>query len=106
MRRPRPPPSLVLQLIDSLPSNQQEVVRLKFQTGLSDREISGITPLSVSNVGFLIRTAIKSLCREMNAHQGLEGGVTRHMNFPDTFFVVQSQFGALKGHISQPGATP
>ena len=65
--------SLVLQLIDSLPANQQEVVRLKFQNGLSYREISGITKLSVSNVGFLIHTAVKNLRRGMNAHQGLEG---------------------------------
>jgi RNA polymerase sigma factor (sigma-70 family) len=54
----------VLRLIDRLPAHQQEVVRLKFQSGFSYKEISRITSLSVSNVGFLIHTAIKTLRRE------------------------------------------
>lgn len=51
----------VLRLIDRLPPNQQEVVRLKFQNGFSYKEISRITALSVSNVGFLIHTAVARL---------------------------------------------
>ena len=51
----------VLRLLDQLPSNQQEVIRLKFQDSLSYREISGITGLSVSNVGFLIHIGLKTL---------------------------------------------
>ena len=51
----------VLDLLDRLPANQQEVVRLKFQAGLSYREISTITGLSITNVGYLIHTAIASL---------------------------------------------
>lgn len=54
----------VLQLIDRLPRNQQEVVRLKFQNGFSYKEISRITDLSVSNVGFLIHTAVHRLRTE------------------------------------------
>lgn len=54
----------VLRLIDRLPPNQQEVVRLKFQNGFSYKEISRITELSVSNVGFLIHTAVTRLRRE------------------------------------------
>ena len=54
----------VLQLIDRLPRNQQEVVRLKFQNGFSYKEISRITELSVSNVGFLIHTAVHRLRTE------------------------------------------
>jgi len=54
----------VLRLIDRLPAHQQEVIRLKFQNGFSYKEISRITSLSVSNVGFLIHTAIKTLRRE------------------------------------------
>jgi RNA polymerase sigma factor (sigma-70 family) len=54
----------ILRLIDQLPPHQQEVIRLKFQNGFSYREISRITSLSVSNVGFLIHTAIKTLRRE------------------------------------------
>lgn len=57
----------VLRLIDRLPRNQQEVIRLKFQNGFSYKEISRITSLSVSNVGFLIHTAIQRLRREWAA---------------------------------------
>jgi len=53
--------SEALGLLAGLPKNQQEVVRLKFQNGLSYQEISKITNLSVSNVGVLIHTAIKTL---------------------------------------------
>ena len=55
----------MLELIGHLPPNQQEVIRLKFQSGFSYKEISRITSLSVSNVGFLIHTAITRLRREM-----------------------------------------
>lgn len=55
----------VLQLIDRLPPNQQEVIRLKFQNGFSYKEISRITSLSVGNVGFLIHTAVNRLRREL-----------------------------------------
>lgn len=57
----------VLRLIDRLPPNQQEVIRLKFQSGFSYKEISRITSLSVGNVGFLIHTAVNRLRREMAA---------------------------------------
>jgi len=59
----------VLQLIDRLPPNQQEVVRLKFQNGFSYKEIARITELSVTNVGFLIHTAVTRLRREFAAEQ-------------------------------------
>ena len=58
------------RLLNNLPPNQQEVVRLKFQNGLSYKEISRITDLSVSNVGFLIHTALKTLRRQMQEEQG------------------------------------
>lgn len=51
----------LLLLIDRLPHNQQEVIRLKFQNGFSYKEISRITELSVTNVGFLIHTAVQRL---------------------------------------------
>ena len=57
----------ILQMIDRLPPNQQEVVRLKFQNGFSYKEISRITTLSVSNVGFLIHTAVARLRTEFAA---------------------------------------
>jgi len=59
----------LLAFIDRLPSNQQEVIRLKFQQGFSYKEISRITELSVSNVGFLIHTAVNRLRREFAAQQ-------------------------------------
>jgi RNA polymerase sigma-70 factor (ECF subfamily) len=57
----------VLQLIGKLTPNQQEVVRLKFQNGFSYQEISRITALSVTNVGFILHTALKTLRQEMAA---------------------------------------
>lgn len=60
----------VLRLIGQLPPNQQEVVRLKFQNGFSYQEISRITELSVTNVGFILHTAIKSLRQQMAAQAG------------------------------------
>lgn len=59
----------ILQLIETLPPNQQEVVRLKFQNGFSYKEISRITALSVSNVGFLIHTAVARLRAEFAAQR-------------------------------------
>ena len=59
--------SQVLQMMETLPNNQREVLRLKFQSDLSYKEISEITHLSVTNVGFLIHTAIKRLRKELLA---------------------------------------
>lgn len=56
----------VLALLAALPENQQEVVRLKFQNGLSYREISEVTGLSVSNVGYLLHTALKQIRRRLS----------------------------------------
>ncbi|MCR6654304.1 MAG: sigma-70 family RNA polymerase sigma factor [Opitutus sp.] len=59
----------LLRLIDRLPRNQQEVVRLKFQNGFSYKEIARITELSVGNVGFLIHTAVTRLRAEFAAQK-------------------------------------
>lgn len=59
----------VLKLINRLPPNQQEVVRLKFQNGFSYKEISRITALSVGNVGFLIHTAVSRLRADFAAQR-------------------------------------
>jgi RNA polymerase sigma-70 factor (ECF subfamily) len=63
----------VLRAIDGLSSNQQEVIRLKFQNGLSYKEISRITELSVSNVGFLIHTGLKTLRERLTRGAGPVG---------------------------------
>jgi len=57
--------SKVLGLLARLPRNQEEVVRLKFQNGMSYQEISKVTNLTVSNVGFLIHTAIKTIRQQL-----------------------------------------
>lgn len=51
----------ILVELDRLPGNQSECIRLKLQHGLSYREIGGVTGLSVSNVGFLIHTGLKTI---------------------------------------------
>ena len=53
--------SKIGRLMTNLSENQREVLRLKFQSGLRYKEISEITGLSVSNVGFILHTAIKKL---------------------------------------------
>ena len=52
---------LLAAQLHQLPANQQEVIRLKFQHGLSYKEISAVTGLTVSNVGFLMHTGISAL---------------------------------------------
>lgn len=48
-------------ILEGLPVNQREVIRLKVQDGLSYREISEVTGLSVSNVGFLLHKGLKAI---------------------------------------------
>lgn len=50
-----------LRLVDLLPDRQREILRLKFQAGLTYREISSVMNLSVTNVGVLIHNAIKAV---------------------------------------------
>lgn len=60
-----------------LPPNQREVLLLKFQSSLSYREISEVTGLSVSNVGFLIHTALKRLRHRLTEEPALASQATR-----------------------------
>ena len=61
----------ILRLIEDLPERQQEVVRLKFQNGFTYREIGRVTQLSVSNVGFLLHTALKRIRLELEREESL-----------------------------------
>ncbi len=70
----------VLELLEGLPSNQREVVRLKFQNGFSYQEISRISGHSVSNVGYLIHAGIKALRTQLFAGQAAEARVEREEN--------------------------
>ena len=58
----------LLRILAKLPPRQQEVIQLKFQNGLSYQEISEITQLSVSNVGFLIHRGIRAMREQHAAH--------------------------------------
>lgn len=56
--------------ISRLPDNQQEVIRLKFQSGLSYREIAGVTGLSVTNVGYLLHVGLKAVREQFATAKG------------------------------------
>jgi RNA polymerase sigma factor (sigma-70 family) len=53
--------ALALTLLARLPDSQQEALRLRFQSGLSYKEIARVTDQSIGNVGWLIHTGLKSL---------------------------------------------
>jgi len=57
----------VMRLLEGLSANQQAVIRLKFQNGLTYREISEVTGLTVSNVGFLIHRGLKTVREQMRS---------------------------------------
>ena len=56
-----------LLYMSELPANQQEVLRLKLQGELSYREISQVTGLSESNIGYLIHMAIHTVRDRLRA---------------------------------------
>ncbi len=64
----------VFRMLDQLPDNQQEVVRLKFQNEMTYQEIADVTGLSVTNVGFLLHTALKRLRELLQSEQLLSAG--------------------------------
>lgn len=59
--------ALLLRLIGTLPAPQQEVLRLKFQSGFSYQQIARITNRSTSHVGVLIHEAVTALRRDWRA---------------------------------------
>jgi len=54
----------VLRLLSVLSESQQEVIRLKYEHGLSYRDIGRVTGLSESNVGVLIHRGLRRLRKE------------------------------------------
>lgn len=60
-------------VLASLPPRQEEIVRLKFQNGFSYKQIAGITGLTVSNVGFILHTAMRTLRQRFQA-AGIDRG--------------------------------
>ena len=53
-------------LIEKLPARQREVMRLKFQADLTYKEIADTVGISISNVGFVVHTALKNLREAMD----------------------------------------
>lgn len=51
----------LLRYVDRLTPAQQEVLRLKFQSGLSYKEIAEVTDKSVNHVGVILHQALKRL---------------------------------------------
>ncbi len=61
--------SQVLSRIGALSPRQQEVLRLKFEEGLSYKQISAITDISVTNVGFILHSTLRRLRNELTDAQ-------------------------------------
>lgn len=61
--------SRALQVLSQLPTKEQDVLRLRFQHGLSYREIAEVTGLSLSYVGVLVHTGLKSLRARMHVER-------------------------------------
>jgi RNA polymerase sigma factor (sigma-70 family) len=60
------------ETLDTLPERQREVVALRFAGGLSYQEIAEVTKLSVTNVGFILHTALKALRVRMQRAEATE----------------------------------
>lgn len=60
----------VLDRLAGLPANQQEAVRLRFLQGFSYREIADVMGLTVTHVGVLLHTALKSLRQSFPEMEG------------------------------------
>lgn len=58
-----------VELLGSLPPRQQEALRLRFQGGLSYKEIAKVTDTSIGNVGYLIHMGLMKLREEMRVTQ-------------------------------------
>lgn len=56
----------VMHHMASLTENQQKVIRLKFEQGMSYQEISAQTGLTASNVGFLLHNGLKKLRQQLS----------------------------------------
>lgn len=59
-------------LVEELPEREKELVRLKFQVGLSYREIEQITGISQGNIGYFLHRAVKHLRQRWMEEGGME----------------------------------
>jgi len=56
----------LLQMLTSLPDNQQEALRLKFDGGLSYKAIAKVLETTPGNVGVMIHASLKKLREQLN----------------------------------------
>ncbi len=52
-------------IVADLPDNQQEAIRLRFQSEMSYQQISEVMQTSVGNVGYLLHHAIKTVRKQL-----------------------------------------
>jgi RNA polymerase sigma factor (sigma-70 family) len=55
----------LIAVVEGLPEREREAVRLKFGGGLSYQEIAECMSLSVTNVGFILHTAMQTIRAEL-----------------------------------------
>lgn len=60
--------SRVQSIVLGLPVQQRQALVLKFSGGLSYKEIAEVMELTVTNVGFILHTAIKSVRERLGEH--------------------------------------
>jgi RNA polymerase sigma-70 factor (ECF subfamily) len=58
--------SRVERIIEELPTKQRQAVLLKFSAGMSYKQIAEVMGLTVSHVGVLLHTALKSVRERLN----------------------------------------
>jgi len=62
----------LLEMVAALPERERELVRLKFQVGLSYKEIEAVTGISQGNIGYFLHRAVKEL-KDRWQREGGEG---------------------------------
>jgi RNA polymerase sigma factor (sigma-70 family) len=62
----------VLRALASLPATQQEVLRLRYQSDLSYKEIAEVTGQSIGNVGSVIHVGVRRLRELLQATAGTD----------------------------------
>jgi RNA polymerase sigma-70 factor (ECF subfamily) len=58
---------LILDAVAEMPERRQEVFRLKFQDGLTYREISAVTGLPLSTVSYHVHASMTDVCERLRA---------------------------------------
>jgi RNA polymerase sigma factor (sigma-70 family) len=67
----------IMKILATLTENQREVVHLRFQSGLSYKEIAEVTGHTVSNVGVLLHTAVAAIRAQLGRAPARNAGGSR-----------------------------